>query len=202
LFVVPRTVPPAPPKDWKNDSTALLMDLFEEKFLANSMNSLTQQQWQEILLSIEEGFPLTPPHTWVQVQCKVHKMQKEFNQLKQEHGESSAAQCKWPWFEQCLTIWGNTARACGTAGSMGNGAPTYSVGGSAREPVNWEDIEEHDAPPSPDRQAPPFASNSSQVSKTPPTPRSAACKKPGVDGKPPQKSVFKKLCRGQGEKMR
>ncbi|CAK9881812.1 unnamed protein product [Sphagnum jensenii] len=108
-------------------------------------------------------------------------MQKEFNQLKQEHGESSAAQCKWPWFEQCLMIWGNTARACGTAGSMGNGAPTYSVGGSAREPVNWEDIEEHDAPPSPDRQAPPFASNSSQVSKTPPTPRSAACKKPGVD---------------------
>jgi hypothetical protein len=42
---------PAPPKskkDWKNDSTAFL---FEEKFLANSKNSLTQQQqqWQEIL---------------------------------------------------------------------------------------------------------------------------------------------------------
>jgi hypothetical protein len=29
------------------------MDLFEEKFLANSMNSLTQQQWQEIF--IEDG---------------------------------------------------------------------------------------------------------------------------------------------------
>jgi hypothetical protein len=29
------------------------MDLFEEKFLANSMSSLTQQQWQEILLTIE-----------------------------------------------------------------------------------------------------------------------------------------------------
>ncbi len=56
LFIVPHTAPPAPPKskrDWKNDSTALLMDLFEEKFLANSMNSLTQQQWQEIF--IEDG---------------------------------------------------------------------------------------------------------------------------------------------------
>jgi len=51
----------------KDDSTALLMDLFEEKFLANSMNSLTQQQWQEILLRIEEAFPLTPPRTWAQV---------------------------------------------------------------------------------------------------------------------------------------
>jgi hypothetical protein len=40
----------ANPRDWKDDSTALLMDLFEEKFLANSMNSLTQQQWQEILI--------------------------------------------------------------------------------------------------------------------------------------------------------
>jgi len=34
-----------------------LMDLFEKKFLANSMSSLTQQQWQEILLTIEEAFP-------------------------------------------------------------------------------------------------------------------------------------------------
>jgi len=58
------------------------MDLFEEKFLANSMNSLTQHQWQEILLRIEEAFPLTPQCTWAQVKSKVHKMQKKFNQLK------------------------------------------------------------------------------------------------------------------------
>ncbi len=68
------------------------MDLFEEKFLANSMNSLTQQQRQEILLKIEEAFPLTPLRTWAQVQSKVHKMRKKFNQLKQEHGESDAGQ--------------------------------------------------------------------------------------------------------------
>jgi len=62
LFIVPHTALPAPPKskrDWKNDSTAWLMDLF-----ANSMNSLTQQQRQEILLKIEEAFPLTPLRTW------------------------------------------------------------------------------------------------------------------------------------------
>jgi hypothetical protein len=68
------------------------MDLFEEKFLANSMNSLTQQQWQEILLKIEEAFPSTRPHTWAQAQSKVHKMRKKFDQLKQEHGESDAGQ--------------------------------------------------------------------------------------------------------------
>jgi hypothetical protein len=110
LFIVPHTAPPTPPKskrDWKDDGTTLLLNLLEEKFLANSMNSLTQQQWQEILFRIEEGFPLTPPHTWAQVQCK------------------------WPWFEQRLMIGGNTAKACGTAGNMGNGAPTDSVGGSA-----------------------------------------------------------------------
>jgi len=87
------------------------MDLFEEKFLANSMNRLTKQQWQEILLKIEETFPLTPPHTWAQgaqVQSKVHKMWMKYNQLKQEHGESDAGQCKWPWFERCLMIWGKT----------------------------------------------------------------------------------------------
>jgi hypothetical protein len=42
LFIVPHTAPPAQSKskrDWKDDSTALLMDLFE-KFLANSMKSL------------------------------------------------------------------------------------------------------------------------------------------------------------------
>jgi hypothetical protein len=58
------------------------MDLFEENFLANSMSSLTQQLWEEILLTIEEAFPWTSPHTWAQVQSKVHKMQKKFNQLK------------------------------------------------------------------------------------------------------------------------
>jgi hypothetical protein len=123
-------------------------------------------------------------------------MQKKFYQLKQEYGESGAGQCKWPWFEQCLAIWGKTA------GGMENGVPIDSVNGSAQEPVNLEDTEEHKVPPSPDRQVPPFAGNSSQVSKTPPTPRSAACKKPGVDGKPPQKNVFKKFRRGQGEKIR
>jgi len=43
LFIVPHTAPPAPSKskrDWKDDSTALLMDLFEEKFLTNTMKSL------------------------------------------------------------------------------------------------------------------------------------------------------------------
>jgi hypothetical protein len=58
------------------------MDLFEEKFLANSMNSLTQQQWQEILSRIEEAFPLTPPRTWAQVQSKVHKMRKKFKSIE------------------------------------------------------------------------------------------------------------------------
>jgi hypothetical protein len=84
LSIVPHTAPPAPPKskrDWNDGSTALLMDLFEEKFLANSMNSLTQQQWQEILLRIEEAFPLTPQRTWAQVQSNVHKLRKKFNQL-------------------------------------------------------------------------------------------------------------------------
>jgi hypothetical protein len=58
------------------------------------MNSLAQQQWQDILLKIEEAFPLTP-----QVHSKVHKMWKKFNQLKHEYGESDTGQCKWPWFE-------------------------------------------------------------------------------------------------------
>jgi hypothetical protein len=47
LFTGPHTAPLAAPKskrDWEDDSTALLMDLFRVKFLANSMNSLTQQQ--------------------------------------------------------------------------------------------------------------------------------------------------------------
>jgi len=164
LFIVPHTALPAPPKskrDWKHDSTALS----EEKFLANNMNSLTQQQQrQEILLKIEEAFPFTPPRTWAQVQSKVHKMRKKFNQLKQEHGESGAGQCKWPWVERCLMSWGKTAKACGTAGGMDNGVPIDSVGGSAQEPANLEDTEEHDAPPSPNRHVPPFAGNSSHGS--------------------------------------
>jgi hypothetical protein len=182
----------------ENDSTALLMDLFEEKFLANSMNSLTQQQWQEILSKIEEAFPFT----WAQVPSKVHKMEKKFNQMKQEHGESDAVQWKWPWFEPCLMIWGKAAKACGTAGGMDNDVTAIdTVGGSAQEPVNLENTDEHDAPPS-NRQVPPFAGNYSRGSEIPPTLRSATCKKPGVDRKPPQKFVFKKLRRGQGEKIR
>jgi hypothetical protein len=42
LFIVPHTPLTAPSKskkDWKDDSTALLMDLVEETFLANSMKS-------------------------------------------------------------------------------------------------------------------------------------------------------------------
>jgi len=95
-------------------------------------------------------------------------MRKKFNQLKQDNGESGAGQYKWPWFERRLLIWGKTAKARGTAGGMDNGIPIDSLGGSAQAPVNLEETEEHDAPPSPDRQVPPFASSSSQVSKTPP----------------------------------
>jgi hypothetical protein len=51
---------------------------------------------------------------------------------------------------------------------MDNGVPIDSVGGSPQEPVNLENTEEHDASP-PNRQGPPFAGNSSQGSKTPPT---------------------------------
>jgi hypothetical protein len=40
-----------------------------------------------------------------------------------------------------------------------------SVGGFAQEPLNWEDTEEHDAPPSPNRQVPPFAGNSSKSAR-------------------------------------
>jgi hypothetical protein len=87
-----------------------------------------------------------------------------------------------------MMIWGKTAKACGTAGGRDNGVPIDWVGESVQESVNLEDTEEHDAPPSLNREVPPFAGNSSQGSKTPPTPRSAACKKPVVDGKPPQKS--------------
>ncbi len=111
-----------------------------------------------------------------------------------------------------------TAEACGPTGGMDNGVQIDSMGGSAQEPVNWEDTEEHDALPSPERQVPPSAGNSSQVSKTPRTLRSAACKKPGADGKPNKrckwlsdgsvglaeafsKFAFEKLCRGQGEKI-
>jgi hypothetical protein len=192
LFIVPHTAPLPPPKskrDWKDDSTALLMDLFEENFFANSMNSLTHQQWREILIKIEEAFPLTPPRTWAQVQSKVHKMRKKFNELKKEHGESGVGQCKWPWFERCLMIWGKTAKACTTARGMDNGFPTDSEGGFVQELVNLEDTEEHDPPPFPDRQVPPFASNFSRVSKTPPTQRSA-----GVDNKPNKR--LKKLSDG------
>jgi hypothetical protein len=57
----------------------------------------------------------------------------------------------------------------------------------------------HRAPPTPPKCC---AGNSSQVSKTSPTLRSAACKKPGADGKPPQKYFLKIFPRGQGEKIR
>ncbi len=40
-----------------------------------------------------------------------------------------------------------------------------------------KDTEEHDAPPPPNRQVPPFAGNSSEGSRTPPTLRSAAGKR-------------------------
>jgi hypothetical protein len=58
-----------------------------------------------------------------------------------------------------------TAKACGTTGGMDNGVQIDLMDGSVQEPVNLEDTEEHDAPPSPDRQVPPFAGNSSRVGK-------------------------------------
>jgi len=69
----------------------MLMDLLEEKILVNSMNSLTQQQWQELLLKIEEAFFIDPSahFTRAQVQSKAHKKRKKFNQLKHEHGKSA-----------------------------------------------------------------------------------------------------------------
>jgi len=117
-------------QDWEDDSTALLMNLFEEKFLANNMNSLTQQQWQEILLRIEEAFPSTLRTLEFKFSAKYTKCRRNLISWNRSI-QSSAGQCKWPWFEQCLMIWGKTSKACGTAGSMDNGVPTDSVGGFA-----------------------------------------------------------------------
>ncbi len=64
------------------------------------------------------------------------------------------------------------------------------MGGSAQEPVNLEDTEEHDALPAPNRQVPPLqATLLKAVRLHPHRGQQAACKKPGVDGKPPQKIV-------------
>jgi hypothetical protein len=194
LFIVPHTAPPTPPKskrDWKDDGTTLLLNLLEEKFLANSMNSLTQQQWQEIFLRIEEAFPLTPPRTWAQFQSKVHKMRKKFNQLKQKHGKSDAGQCKWPWFERCLMIWGKTDKACGTAGGMDNGVPIDSVGGSVCKSLStWRTLKNMMLLLlQTDRFLHLQATLLKAVRLHPHRGQQAACKKPGVDGKPPQKIV-------------
>ncbi len=67
---------------------------------------------------------------------------------------------------------------------MDNNVPNDLVCGFAHELVNLEDTEEHDVAPSPNKQVFPFAGNSSQVSKTPPTSRLIAYKKSRVDGKP------------------
>ncbi len=90
-------------------------------------------------------------------------------------------------------IWGKISKACGTIGGMDNGVQIDLAGGLVQELVNLKDNEKHDVLPSPNRQVPPFAGNFSQVNKTPPTLRLAACKKSGVEGKPPQKNVLKKL---------
>jgi len=145
------------------------MNLFEEKFLANSMNSLTQQQPQETLLKIEEAFPLTPLRTWAQVQSKVQKMLKKLNQLNKEHGESDAGQCKWPWFEPCLMIWGKTTKARLVA--------LLEAWTMVFQLIRWVDLRRSLSTwrilknmmlSPPNRQVPPFAGNSSQGSKTPP----------------------------------
>jgi hypothetical protein len=67
---------------------------------------------------------------------------------------------------------------------MDNNVPNDLVCGFAHELVNLEDIEEHDVPPSPNKQVFPFACNFFQVSKTPPMSKLIACKKSRVDGKP------------------
>jgi len=72
---------------------------------------------------------LTPLRIWAQVQSKVDKTRKKFNQLKQEHEESSSGQCTWPWFEQCLLIWGKITNACGIVSNMDNGVPIDSMDG-------------------------------------------------------------------------
>jgi hypothetical protein len=66
---------------------------------------------------------------------------------------------------------------------MAISVPIDSVDGSR------QDLLKNGDPPSPDKQVPPFADSSSQVSKTPTTMRAAAWKKPGVNAKPPQKKL-------------
>ncbi len=48
-------------------------------------------------------------------------------------------------------IYVETTKACNTARSMDNSVPTILVGGFAQEPINLEDNEKHDIPPSPDK---------------------------------------------------
>jgi hypothetical protein len=67
---------------------------------------------------------------------------------------------------------------------MANNVPNHLVCGFVHEQVNLEDTKEHDVPPSSNKQVLPSACNSSQISKTPPTSKIIACKKPRVNGKP------------------
>ncbi len=55
---------------------------------------------------------MTPLRTWAQLQCKIHKVRKKFNQLKQEDGESDAGQCKWTWFVLGFAGRQATSRMC------------------------------------------------------------------------------------------
>jgi len=78
-------------------------------------------------------------------------MLMKLNQLKHEYGEYGIGQCKWPWFEWCLMIWGKISKACGTIGGMDNGVQIDLAGGLVQELVNLKDNEKHDVLPSPNR---------------------------------------------------
>jgi hypothetical protein len=125
-------------------------------------------------------------------------MLKKFNQLKQEDGESDAGECKWTWFEPCLTIWGKITKARLVA--------LLEAWTMVFQLIRWVDLRRSLSTwrilknmmlllLQTDRFLP-FAGNSSQGSKTPHTHtlRSATYKKPGVDGKASTKKLFERNC--------
>jgi hypothetical protein len=149
VYCASHTAPPAPLKSkryWKDDSTAWLMDLFEEKFLANSAwTAWHSNNGKKFYWGLRRHFQWPLRALGLKFSSKyIIKCWRNlinWNRSIENPVQVNANAMVWAMFtdlgQDCQGLWHSWRhRQC---------CSNWLVGGSAQEPVNLEETEEHDA---------------------------------------------------------
>ncbi len=103
---------------WSNDVLSILLDLYEEKYLAFGYGSFQVKDWEDIWKKLVTHILAKSAKTTTQCHDKWDKMKKKYFQGKIVEGVIGFATTSWVWFNKMNQNLEGTTKVDGTLNGL------------------------------------------------------------------------------------